>query len=352
MRQNVFDNNDKRIPHYELLLERDLNTPPTFPLPQGYRFSYYRPGDRDIWIQIEQSAKEFDCFEDGVAAWNRYYADRENELHNRMLFIETADGEKVATVTAMYDVFEKDLSGSAWLHWVSVRRKYQGKGLSKPLITEAFRVMKTLGYTHVIIPTQTNTWLAVKIYLDLGCRPLPNNAVKSAEGWRIIKALTEHPALQETPLPFFYRTFGKQLPEEAYLDRPGAYLIAVQNGKLAVIRTPKGLFLPGGGLEMGESDKDCIRREMIEETGLEAEIGGFLCAAEGYTMHEKLGLFHPIHYYYYGRIGDKICKPKEKGHNVLFLSPEQVRTKLYSEMQNWAVEAYIEKQNGTDLEEG
>ena len=349
----VFDNNDKRIPHYELLLERDLDTLPSFSLPEGHRFTFYLRGDRDKWIEIEQSAREFDNFSDGVAAWNRYYGNRENELFDRMLFIENERGEKVATATAMYDVFGRDTSGSAWLHWVAVRRDYQGKGLSKPLISKAFRIMKDLGYSHVKVPTQTNTWLAVKIYLDLGCRPMPKNAVNSADGWRIVKTLTNHPALQAfAPLPFLSRSFGKRLTGKTYLDRPGAYLIAVQDGKLAVIQTPKGLFLPGGGTESCESDVDCIRREMIEETGLEAEIGGFLCAAEGYTMHEKLGLFHPIHYYYYGRIGDKICKPKEKGHNVLFLSPEQVRTKLYSEMQNWAVEAYIEKQNGTDLEEG
>lgn len=194
--QNQFDNNDKRIPHYELLLERDLNALPTLSLPVGYRFAFYRPGDRDTWIKIEQSAKEFDCFADGVAAWNRYYGNRENELTDRMLFIENEHGEKVATATAMYDVFGRDKSGSAWLHWVSVQRDHQGKGLSKPLITEAFRVMKVLGYTHVIIPTQTNTWLAVKIYLDLGCTPIPKNAVTGVEGWRIIKELTAHPALE------------------------------------------------------------------------------------------------------------------------------------------------------------
>ena len=115
MKQNVFDNHDERIPYYELLLERDLNALPSFPLPQGLRFVFYRPGDRDAWIGIEQSAKEFASFEEGLAAWDRFYGDREEELLNRMLFVETAEGEKVATATAIYDVFGKDTSGSAWL---------------------------------------------------------------------------------------------------------------------------------------------------------------------------------------------------------------------------------------------
>ena len=141
LKQNVFDNNDKRIPHYELLLERDLDALPYFSLPEGYHFTFYRPGDRDRWIEIEQSAREFDSFNDGIAAWERYYGARENELFDRMLFVETERGEKVATATAMYDVFGRDASGSAWLHWVAVRRDHQGKGLSKPLIAETFHVM-------------------------------------------------------------------------------------------------------------------------------------------------------------------------------------------------------------------
>ena len=195
----VFDNNDRRIRHFELMLCRSLDDLPVLPLPAGYRFVRYAPGDRDAWIRIEESAREFDSFEEGEAAWARYYGDREDELPGRMLFVESDSGEKVATATAMYDVFGRDTSGSAWLHWVSVRRDRQGLGLSKPLICEAFRVMKSLGYTRVVIPTQTNTWLAVKVYLDLGCRPIPENAVHSETGWRIARTLTEHPALASFP---------------------------------------------------------------------------------------------------------------------------------------------------------
>ena len=126
----LFDNNDRRIAHWELMLARSLETLddlPAHPLPAGYRFVRYAPGDRDTWIRIEQSAKEFSSFEEGEAAWARYYGDREDELPARMLFIEDAAGEKVATATAMYDVFGRDRSGSAWLHWVSVRRDAQGR---------------------------------------------------------------------------------------------------------------------------------------------------------------------------------------------------------------------------------
>lgn len=190
-----FDNHDERIKYYELLLERDLDTLPLFQLPQGYRLVFYQQGDRDTWIDIEKSAKEFSNYKQGLEAWNRYYGDREYELFDRMVFIENAAGEKVATATAFYDITGRDKSGAGWLHWVAVRREYQGRGLAKPLIAYVLGCMRELGYTHAKIPTQTTTWLACKIYLDLGFAPIPQNAVNSRDGWRIIKALTNHAAL-------------------------------------------------------------------------------------------------------------------------------------------------------------
>ena len=74
--------------------------------------------------------------------------------------------------------------------------------MSKPLITHVLRHMKKLGYGHAVVPTQTTTWLACKVYLDLGFRPMPGNLKRSGTGWRIIRTLTDHPALSGlAPVP-------------------------------------------------------------------------------------------------------------------------------------------------------
>ena len=114
-----------------------------------------------------------------------------------MVFVENHHGEKVATATAFYYVTGRDTTGAGWLHWVAVKRSHQGKGLSKPLIRYVLEIMKEHGYTHAKIPTQTTTWLACKIYLDFGFIPIPQNAVNSRDGWRIIKTLTDHSALDD-----------------------------------------------------------------------------------------------------------------------------------------------------------
>lgn len=191
-----FDNHDERIKYYELMLERNnLEDIPTFPLPDGYKFVLYKSGDRDAWIDIEKSAKEFRTYEDGLKSWNEYFGGKDGELVRRMVFIETDGGEKVATATAYYDIYGRDSSGAGWLHWVSVRREFQGKGLSKPLISHTLEVMRSLGYSHAKIPTQTTSWVACKVYLDFGFTPIPRNAERNRDGWRIVKALTNHLAL-------------------------------------------------------------------------------------------------------------------------------------------------------------
>ncbi len=192
-----FDNHDERIRYYELLLERDLEQIPQFELPEGYQFVFYKAGDRDSWIEIERSAKEFTSYEQGLQSWHKYYETRQEELPARMVFVEDSKGEKVATATAFYDIYGRDKSGDGWLHWVAVRREYQGKGLSKPLIAYVLNLMTNLGYRHAKIPTQTTTWLACKIYMDFGFKPIPANKINSLEGWRIVKTLTNHPALSD-----------------------------------------------------------------------------------------------------------------------------------------------------------
>jgi len=190
------DNHDSRIRYIDLLLERvNLENIPEYQLPEGYRFVFYQPGDRDSWIAIEQSAKELADYEHGVRTWQRYYGNLEDTLHNRMIFIENAQGEKVATATAYYDLNGDLPPQRGQVHWVAVRRDHQGKGLSKPLISQVLKVMKQRGHTEAMLHTQTTTWVAVKLYLNFGFRPIKENAERNRDGWRILKALTNHPAL-------------------------------------------------------------------------------------------------------------------------------------------------------------
>ena len=120
----TLDNLDRRLKYYPLVMRLPADAEiAAYPLPEGYAFTTYADGDRDTWIAIEQSAKEFDRYEEGLDAWKYYYARYTDCLPGRMQFIAAPNGEKVATATAFFDPEKPD--GDGWLHWVSVRRDHQ-----------------------------------------------------------------------------------------------------------------------------------------------------------------------------------------------------------------------------------
>jgi len=69
MRENVC----KTLIYQDLILRHDLQSIPSPPLPDGYSFRFYQQGDEKNWLQIEASAREFLCPEEGKEAWQRYY---------------------------------------------------------------------------------------------------------------------------------------------------------------------------------------------------------------------------------------------------------------------------------------
>lgn len=134
-----------------------------------------------------------------------------------------------------------------------------------------------------------------------------------------------------------HKVFG--IKENAvYLDREGAYLIPVHNNEIAVIKTAKGFFLLGGGLDENESHEDCIKRECIEETDYTAVIKEKICSAETYTTHPELGYFHPVQSYYIGELKEKVSEPIETDHILKWVKYDDIKGKMFAEMQNWALE--------------
>lgn len=134
------------------------------------------------------------------------------------------------------------------------------------------------------------------------------------------------------------KTFGERLEGIEYIERIGVYGIVINNeGKVATIKTPTGYFLPGGGIENGETHKECIDREFIEETGYEVDVKRYIGRSSLYHISKTNQYLYGIGYFY---IVDLKCKTNykiEDDHDLLWIEPGKCIIRLFLEHQAWAV---------------
>jgi len=137
--------------------------------------------------------------------------------------------------------------------------------------------------------------------------------------------------------------FGEKLEGIEYKERAGAYGVAFnEEGNIAVIKTARGYFLPGGGIEAGESNEECIIREFKEETGYDIEVKQYIGKASlyGYAVGLK-GYYNLIGFHYIVELKGKTAEPIEEDHELLWMEAEKCPDALKLEHQAWAVKEVL-----------
>jgi 8-oxo-dGTP diphosphatase len=126
--------------------------------------------------------------------------------------------------------------------------------------------------------------------------------------------------------------------------RPSAYgLVVDSENRIAVVRTPLGFFLPGGGMEPGETPRDAVLREVLEECGLEVRIGAWSARAVDfvYSPTEQVH-FEKRNTFLDARPSGPRVTPREPDHELEWMSPPAAAANLAHPSHRWAVEQWVD----------
>ena len=159
----------KRI-KLQMIRESSKNIP-MYELPKGYRFRMFKDGDQQLWANIEMRVDEFKTEKDALQRFNREFGNYIHEMEERCLFIETEEGEAIGTTTAWYGDLKGDGKIRGRIHWVGVVPEYQGRGLSKPMLSQAMNILAGR-HDEFYLTSQTTSWQAVNMYLNYGFEPV------------------------------------------------------------------------------------------------------------------------------------------------------------------------------------
>ena len=106
---------------------------------------------------------------------------------------------------------------------------------------------------------------------------------------------------------------GEKLVNRNYDFRETCFGISIKSNKMLLVKKNEQYSLIGGGIEIGESHEDCLKREFIEESGYNiVDIKPFVCIecfwlAAGKWPLESLANFYIV------EVGEKMNEPTEDG---------------------------------------
>lgn len=163
---------DRTIEFHSIIMRHPNDVAPTVPdLPQGFSARFYEKGDEVAWADIQVAVTEFPNREEALKCYDYYWQHMEDLKERQIFIIDDATGKPAATATAWYRDDGEQRIGV--VHGFSCSPEYQSKGLGR--IAASYMMdcyYRLMPGSPVWLDTQTWSYKAVGIYMDLGFVPM------------------------------------------------------------------------------------------------------------------------------------------------------------------------------------
>lgn len=135
--------------------------------------------------------------------------------------------------------------------------------------------------------------------------------------------------------------FGERVEGYPYIVRPSAYaLIMNADGDIAIVLTPRGGSLPGGGIDAGEDESAAVAREAREECGfIVRPIAVVTRAVEIVYSSSEGACFEKRSVFIEAALVDVVAGG-EDDHRLVWLAPAAAIAHLAHESHRWAVRRF------------
>ena len=173
------------------MIRAHLRDIPSFGLPAGFAFRPMQPEDGPTWDDLWRDAEPY--FQITSGKFTQEFGGDLPAIPRRCFLLVDAGGKAIGTISAWYDTHHPGQDYGR-VHWLAIRRSYQGRGLAKAMMTHALNVLAQW-HQRAVLTTQTRRCGALKLYLDFGFAP-DLSAPGAIDAWRTVKAALPHPALR------------------------------------------------------------------------------------------------------------------------------------------------------------
>lgn len=150
------------------MVRENLENLPVHPVPEGFQVRLYRAGDEHNWVAVQKAAERH--IQMSLDLFFKEFGSDIATLSQRQCFLCDPDNTPIGTASAWFD---ENHNGRPYgrIHWVAIVPEYQGRGLSKCLLSRACLRLRELGHDRAYLVTSTARVTAINLYMAFGFRP-------------------------------------------------------------------------------------------------------------------------------------------------------------------------------------